>query len=98
MIPLTHPSLPWREKKSLKGKYKADPILAVALRNWNVGVDSSHWETEVAAAIDNFLENHLSGHAIFVPFQELNEELLDDFGLAERILQKVEKLLQGECS
>jgi polysaccharide pyruvyl transferase CsaB len=78
------------EVDEIAGKeIQGDPILAVALRNWNIGVDSSQWETEVAFAIDDFLENHLSGHAVFVPFQELNEELLDDFGLAERIRHKL---------
>jgi polysaccharide pyruvyl transferase CsaB len=60
-------------------------LLGVALRNWNFDVDPKYWENEVAAALDAFLEHHPEGRVEFIPFQDNNEELLDDYGIARRI-------------
>jgi O-antigen biosynthesis protein len=62
-----------------------EPLLAISIRNWDFGVNSSDWEKEVASAIDSFLENHPTSKAIFVPFQELKEKLLDDFAISKRV-------------
>jgi polysaccharide pyruvyl transferase CsaB len=62
----------------------ARPRLGIALRHWDIGVEAAQWEEQVAAAIDAFLEGH-AGVAVFVPFQSLGEELVDDVGVARRV-------------
>ena len=52
---------------------------AIALRHWDIGVDPSQWEEQVALALDAFLERH-GGVAVFVPFQALGEDLVNDVG------------------
>lgn len=59
-------------------------VLGVAVRNWDVGVLPEYWEGQVATAIDSFLD-HYNGSAIFIPFQDKGETLLDDFGISKRI-------------
>jgi polysaccharide pyruvyl transferase CsaB len=44
-------------------------LLGIALRKWDVGVQSGAWLQTVAAAIDRFLLDH-DGYAIAIPFQE----------------------------
>ena len=64
---------------------QGSPVLGVALRNWDVGVNPQRWEQETAAAIDQFLELHNQACVIFIPFQAQTETLLDDCGISERI-------------
>jgi polysaccharide pyruvyl transferase WcaK-like protein/glycosyltransferase involved in cell wall biosynthesis len=60
------------------------PLLGVALRKWDRGVDEEAWEREVARALDAFLEAH-PGRALFVPMQELAHDLVDDRVAARRM-------------
>lgn len=61
------------------------PVVGVVLRNWDVNVVPVLWEKEVASGLDSFLELHPSGRVLFVPFQNVKETLLDDFGIARRV-------------
>ncbi|MGD8457421.1 MAG: glycosyltransferase [Anaerolineales bacterium] len=70
-----------QKKMQLKGK----PILGVTIRNWNVSVLPDFWEQQVAGALDIFLYTHRSGSVVFFPFQYMQEELLDDVAVSERI-------------
>ncbi len=63
---------------------RARPRLGVALRHWEIGVDPAAWEEHVALALDEFLERH-DGVAVFVPFQALGEDLVDDVAAARRV-------------
>ncbi|MGB7924912.1 MAG: polysaccharide pyruvyl transferase family protein [Pyrinomonadaceae bacterium] len=61
------------------------PLIGVALRNWDIGVDPDEWEREVAAALDAFIESH-GGTPLFIPFHKaVNSSLTDDLGIAERV-------------
>ncbi len=53
------------------------PLLGVALRQWDVGVDPEVWVTAVAAALDRFVVAH-DLTAIFIPFQQVPGHLTDD--------------------
>jgi polysaccharide pyruvyl transferase CsaB len=64
---------------------KGDPLLGVTVRNWNINVLPGNWEQQVAGALDNFLDAHHNGRVVFSPFQFIQEELLDDIAVAERI-------------
>ena len=63
------------------------PLLGVAVRNWNVGV-LPNWERQVADALDQFIERH-AACALFVPLQNLQGELTDDFAAGERVRQRM---------
>lgn len=60
------------------------PVLGVALRNWNLGVDTGRWEAEVAGALNLFLEQH-SGSVLFLPFQRSADAWDDDVAMASRL-------------
>ncbi len=83
------PVFGWRTSESdiqIKGAdIQADPVLGVALRNWDVEVNPEHWEQEIAAALDHFLNLHKQSRVIFIPFQDQAETLLDDYGISARI-------------
>ncbi|MFC2064773.1 polysaccharide pyruvyl transferase family protein, partial [Chloroflexota bacterium] len=64
------------------------PYLGVVVRNWNYDVNQENWEAEVAGAIDKFNDIY-GGTIIFIPFQESQEELLNDRELSERIIAKL---------
>ncbi len=59
--------------------------LGVALRNWDVGIKPDYWEANVADAIDRFLDNYPNASVKFVPFQDLQEQLLDDHVISTRV-------------
>ena len=60
------------------------PRLGVALRHWDIGVDPARWEEQVALALDEFLLRY-DGVAVFVPFQALREDLVNDVAAAHRV-------------
>ena len=62
----------------------ARPRIGVALRHWEIGVDPSHWEEQVAHGLDTFLDE-VKGVAAFVPFQARGEGLTDDVAVARRV-------------
>ena len=60
-------------------------LIAVSLRDWDIGVDRDHWMTAVVQALDGLLEDGDTG-LVFVPFQIGADDLLtDDIGVAERV-------------
>ena len=67
----------------LETKFDNRPILGVSLRNWDVAVNPDYWESKVAEALDHFLDLY-AGYAIFIPFQEREEALLDDLAVSKR--------------
>jgi polysaccharide pyruvyl transferase CsaB len=83
------------------GQSMQRPLIGVALRQWNVGVEPESWESAVAAALDSFIDSH-GGTAIFIPFHRaVPGGLADDRVLAHRVrdrmLRKAETVvLQGE--
>jgi polysaccharide pyruvyl transferase CsaB len=63
----------------------ARPLIGVALRNWDVGVNPAVWEREVAGALDAFIERH-GGTPLFIPLHKrLESPLTDDRSVAERV-------------
>lgn len=61
------------------------PWLGVALRPWDVDVDPTQWQAEVAAAIDRFLDEH-GGTALFVPcHRSVSWPLTDDTTAGEAV-------------
>ena len=60
------------------------PILGVALRPWSIGVEQAAWESEVAAALEQFLEQ-TDGTLLFVPFEKSPWTEKDDFDQASRL-------------
>ena len=68
----------------LSGLKLERPLIAVALRPWNVGVDPHFWEQEAAAGLDLFLDRH-PGSVWFVPFQRLKTLPEDDLLIAQRV-------------
>ena len=60
------------------------PILGVALRPWSIGVDQAGWESEVAAALAQFLEQ-TGGTVLLVPFEKSPWTEKDDFEQAARL-------------
>jgi O-antigen biosynthesis protein len=65
--------------------FNGNPLLGVSLRNWDYEIEPEYWERQVAEAIDEFLDLHADGRAVFVPFQDLGETLLDDVRVSEHI-------------
>ncbi|HCS40473.1 MAG TPA: hypothetical protein DIW44_12930 [Anaerolineaceae bacterium] len=61
------------------------PVLGVSLRHWDVGVDASKWQHEIALTLDHFLDAHPDGRVQFIPLQNNEDEFLDDFALAKNI-------------
>jgi polysaccharide pyruvyl transferase CsaB len=57
------------------------PILGVGLRNWNMGVDSKAWESELAASLDSFLDG--PGSILFLPFD--HEDVAIATGMQSRL-------------
>jgi polysaccharide pyruvyl transferase CsaB len=69
-------------RASLRGL--ARPLVGVALRGWDVGVDPERWEGEVAQALDRVLAAR-GGTAVFIPFQVLPGGGVDDVEVAGRV-------------
>jgi polysaccharide pyruvyl transferase CsaB len=65
------------------------PVVGVALRNWDVGVEPEYWETQVARALDKFLDDHSTAKVVFIPFQDVQETLLDDSGISRRMQKRM---------
>lgn len=59
------------------------PAIAVCLRTWNFGADSTFCDREVARALDDVLANE-GGRILFVPFQSG-----DDLYVANRVFQQM---------
>lgn len=67
------------------GSKLARPLIGVALRNWDIGVNPAAWEREVATALDAFIERH-GGTPLFIPLHKtLDSSLTDDRSVAERV-------------
>lgn len=64
---------------------KENLVLGVSLRHWDVGVDQSKWQHEIALTLDQFLEAHPDSRVQFIPFQNSKDKFLDDFSLAKNI-------------
>ena len=60
------------------------PLVALALRDWNIGVHAPRWEGEVAAAAD-LLVRTAGARILFVPFQDLPSAKENDVAVAERV-------------
>ncbi len=66
------------------------PLLGVALRHWDVGVDPAKWEAEVAGALDRFLETAGRGGAVlFLPFQQESVAEENDAAVAARVRERM---------
>ncbi len=60
------------------------PVVAVALRHWDVGVRSEAWQAHVAAALDQIVDAH-DAVTVFLCFQARAEHGLGDDAVAERL-------------
>ncbi len=69
--------------------FSGSPLLAVALRNWDLGVLPDYWEGQVARALDDFLGTNPKAGVLFVPFQDGPEALLDDRAVAQRVMGRM---------
>jgi polysaccharide pyruvyl transferase CsaB len=78
------------------------PLVAVSVRDWNVGVESNFWEREFAAGLDQFLARE-GGTILFTPFGRLAGEGKSDDDVSARIQAQMRHrsssiLLSGESS
>ena len=64
------------------------PVLGVAIRNWNVGVNSEAWEAELAAALEGFLDR-TGGSILFLPFECKGAGAEDDVAAARQMQLRV---------
>jgi polysaccharide pyruvyl transferase WcaK-like protein/glycosyltransferase involved in cell wall biosynthesis len=62
----------------------ARPVLGVALRHWDIGIEPNAWEPAVARGLDGYLEK-AGGSVLFVPFQTGTVELDDDRKVPVRV-------------
>jgi glycosyltransferase involved in cell wall biosynthesis/polysaccharide pyruvyl transferase WcaK-like protein len=63
------------------------PLLGVALREWDTGVDPGEWAAALAAAVDQHLE-HTGGGAVFVPcHRPVSWPLTDDPAAARAVIE-----------
>ncbi len=60
------------------------PLVAIALRAWDIGVHAPRWEGEVAAAAD-LLARRVGARILFVPLQDLPSARENDAAVAERV-------------
>jgi polysaccharide pyruvyl transferase CsaB len=63
--------------------------VGVSIRNWDFGVAQEEWSKNVAGALDLFVEKY-QAQILFIPFQINEEELGDDYLIAQRIIEKME--------
>ncbi|HYX24546.1 MAG TPA: polysaccharide pyruvyl transferase CsaB [Thermoanaerobaculia bacterium] len=62
-----------------------EPLVAVALRHWDFGVDPRSWEAAVARGLDRHLAE-LPGRLVFLPFQrEASGPYEDDRAVSRRV-------------
>ncbi len=66
------------------------PVLGAAIRNWSVGVDPAFLESELATALDLYIEQ-TRGSVVFFPFQQLAGEREDDKAIARRVLARMRR-------
>jgi polysaccharide pyruvyl transferase CsaB len=66
------------------------PLLGVALRNWDVGVEPARWEGLVAEALDRFLEGS-GGGVLFLPFQQESAAIENDAAVAARVRDRMRR-------
>lgn len=59
-------------------------VLGVSIREWGDG----KWKSEVAAALDKFLETQ-NARAIFIPFQKETDALEDDAAAAQGVVSQI---------
>jgi polysaccharide pyruvyl transferase CsaB len=78
------------EKEPLPALPGIRPLLAVALRHWDVGIEPERWEGEVAQALDRFLES-TGGGALFLPFQQESVAIENDAAVAERVRARMRR-------
>ena len=62
--------------------------MGVVVRQWDVGVSPSHWEGQLAEALDGFARSE-RGAVVFIPFQALESEKENDVAVAKRIAAKL---------
>ena len=86
--PPPRPRGPARPPSRARLDAAARPLIGVALRAWDVGVDPERWEAEVAAAVDRVLAAR-GGTALFIPFQVLPAGGVDDVEVARRVRRRV---------
>lgn len=60
------------------------PLIGVALRNWDVGVEPKRWSVEVGRALEEAL-GRLNGRALLLPFQRSGGPLTDDVAIARTV-------------
>ncbi|HXT84047.1 MAG TPA: polysaccharide pyruvyl transferase family protein [Verrucomicrobiae bacterium] len=60
------------------------PLVGVALRDWDINMDSGKWQKEVAYALDEMIEKY-HANVIFLPFQRTKGHLVDDYFIAKKI-------------
>ncbi len=72
------------------------PLVGVALRQWDVGVDPERWQSGIAASLDRFLEAH-GGTALFVPCHRgVDWPLTDDTAVGEAVRARMKRRAQTE--
>jgi polysaccharide pyruvyl transferase WcaK-like protein len=59
-------------------------FIAVALRNWDIGVEQEKWSREVANALDSIIERH-KAEVLFLPFQRADEQSTDDYAISKSV-------------
>jgi polysaccharide pyruvyl transferase CsaB len=87
-------ALPQKRIASNNEQNRGFPVVGVALRNWDVGVKPEYWETQVAKALDKFLDDHSTAQVVFIPFQDVQETLLDDSGISMRVKKRMRNSLR----
>ena len=82
------PAFAWTDP-AFGGPRNNQPVVAVALRQWEVGVNPADWEMAVAGGLDRFLRE-TGGRAVFVPFQWMEGDRPEnDVAVAQRVLERM---------
>ncbi len=74
-------ALPWSKPAAPKSTARK---IGVSLRNWNIDVDAGFWQSEVATALDRFLQAEPVDIEFF-PFQKLSGEIENDVAVSRRV-------------
>jgi polysaccharide pyruvyl transferase CsaB len=74
------------------------PVLGVALRNWNIGINPEAWESQVTEALDIFLDRHPEGSIVFLPFQLSRSQGDDDEAIANRVRARMRHQIRAAVS
>jgi polysaccharide pyruvyl transferase CsaB len=64
-------------------------LIGVALREWDVDVQTGDWSSEVAKALDQLIER-FDAKVVFLPFQNLDNDLTKDYELARTICDRMQ--------